>query len=197
MRSFVQGVQQSKCFYRAALIRFLYTRNLLWIDERARFWKAIWVCVNNVSLHGSSTSCYCWLTRKIVLPACVCTALTFFTAAPGLCTDWWDTLYFADVLWSMLMHVKEWGWKKQTGKREGGGGNNVLPLQISLAPVFLLPRPLALILFSLPVFPAPLIQPLYLHMLHSHQHERLNSDDRVFPSWAYAAPGNFQEITRL
>lgn len=48
-----------------------------------------------------------------------------------------------------------------------------------------------------PSFPAPLIQPLYLHMLHSYQHQRLNSDDRVFPSWAYAAPGNFQEITRL
>lgn len=34
-------------------------------------------------------------------------------------------------------------------------------------------------------------------MLHSPQHRRLHTDGRVFSSWTYAAPGNFQEITRL
>lgn len=76
------------------------------------------------------------------------------------CTDWWDTLYFADVLWSMLMHVKEWGWKRQTRR----GGSNVLPLQMSPFLSRSLSSPASCInpLLS-PSFPSPLIQPpLYI-----------------------------------
>lgn len=120
-------IQQNKCFYwvYAAVIRMSKHPPGFMVYSTPHNFALFWQNKDRSKAFKSWPSWLAWTA-----PVCVAAELhanvdihdcALLYPSTGPCADWWGILYFADVLWSMLMHVKEWGRKRQTGKETEGG----------------------------------------------------------------------------